>query len=255
LEHISPNKVWIGGSGVENHQELVDLAERKLAFMPTLEETSSTREQSEWLGGENRVSSEGNTTDMALCFKGASWTDADMVALQVVATLVGNSNAFHLSIRQPSTLRSWKNVVSQAAFVDSFSSVNYHFSDSGVFGLRASGQTSHAPQMAELLCQELNSLATTPVSDAELEAAKTTLTLRVLKGLELQENRLAETMKNLKTFGKVMHPEYASMIANVTASDVQNAVNRCLTSKPSFIAQGGDVARIQSLETLEGMLR
>ena len=223
--------------------------------MPTIEETSSTREVTEYLGGENRVTTEGNTTDMALCFKGASWTDADMVALQVASALVGSSNAFSLQIRRPSTLRSWKNVVSQAAFVDSFSSLNYHFTDSGLFGLRVSGQTSHAPQMAELLCQELSKLANEVAPDAELETAKTVLTLQVLKGLELQENRLAETLKNLKTFGRVVHPEYASMIANVTANDVKNAVSKALQTKPVFVAHGGDVARIQSLGNLEGLLK
>jgi len=223
--------------------------------MPTIEETSSTRELSEYIGGENRTSSEGNTTDMSMVFKGASWTDGDMIALQVASALIGSSNAFHLAIRRPSTLRSWKEVVSQAAFVDSLSAVNYHFSDSGLFGLRISGQTSHAPQMAEILAQQLNRLATEPVPETELEAAKTTLTLQVLKGLELKDTRLAETLKNLKTFGKVMHPEYASMIANVSANDVKDAVSRAVQSNMIFVAQGGDVSRVQSYETLQGLVR
>lgn len=95
------------------------------------------------MGGENRVGNTSNTTDLALVFQGASWTDSNMMALQVANALLGDSNAFRNQIRRPSQTRSWNKVLSQNGFVDSCSGINFNFSDSGLWGVRISGQSAN----------------------------------------------------------------------------------------------------------------
>merc|ERR1711957_1047953 len=101
-----------------------------------------------------------------------------------------------------SSLRSARNVTGVHNFVDSFGCINQHFSDSGLFGLRISGQSSNANELVEVLVKELKD----NVTDEELNGAKGTLKLKMLLGLEKQTDRLSETMQNLRTYGRVVHP-------------------------------------------------
>merc|ERR1712100_208574 len=118
-------------------------------------------------------------------------------------------------IKHSSSMRSAKNVTSVHNFVDSFGAVNYHFSDNGLFGLRVSGQSSNANDLVDVLANEFKALKDN-ISDEELTMAKNTLKLKMLRGLERPADRLAETLQNLRTYGRVIHPTYVSTIDSVT---------------------------------------
>ena len=145
IRNYTPDRIFVGGAGVENHAEFVELVQNKLSFIPHLGQSADPnfRPMAEYRGGEQRVASDGNTMDVSIAFQGACWTDAEVATLQVAAALVGSSNVFAEAIRNSSSLRAAKNVTHVHNFVDSFGAVNYHFSDSGLFGLRVSGQSAN----------------------------------------------------------------------------------------------------------------
>merc|ERR1711976_484588 len=93
------------------------------------------------------------------------------------------------------------------------------------------------------------------ITEEELNRAKNTLKLKVLLGLERQSDRLAETLQNLRTWGQVAHDGYLANIDGVTVAQVQNAVSRCLNSRPTYVAHGGDVGALPNLDTVQGLLR
>jgi len=256
IRNYTPDRIFVGGAGVENHDEFVELVQNKLSFIPHLGNTANPdyRPRAEYRGGEVRVGSDANTMDISLCFEGASWSDADLANLQVAAALVGNSNSFAEAIRHSSSLRSAKNVTSVHNFVDSFGAVNYHFSDSGLFGLRVSGQASNANDLVDVLVNEFQALRDN-VSDEELNQAKSTLKLKMMMGLERQTDRLSETLQNMRTYGRVIHPTYVSSINAVTAQDVKSAISKVMGSKVTFVAVGGDVGALPSLNDIESRLR
>lgn len=254
MSTVRPDRLWVAGAGVEDHHEFEDLVERKLSFMPSLDaQNNGDRTPSEYLGGDNRVGNESNTVDMSLIFQGANWTDKDMVALQVANALLGDANAFKLQTRHAPSNRSWNNVVSQNNYVDSFGGVNMCFSDNGLFGVRVSGMASHSNQLWDLAVNELRGLKDN-VGDAELHSAKQTLNVALRRGLERQSDSLAETLRNLKTFGSVRHQDYTNMVNEVTSDDVNRAVAKALSSNATFVAQGGNVERLPSSETLKNSL-
>merc|ERR1712048_239916 len=255
IRNITPDRIFVGGAGVENHEEFVELVNNKLSFIQGMNEASAEREASEYRGGQNMVGTQGNTTDIALLFEGASWRDQDHLdGLQVAAALIGNSNCFAEMVRNSSSLRAYNNVTSTHNFVDSFGSICSHFSDSGVFGLRISGQTANGADMVNILVEEMRAL-THNITKEELNQAKNTLKLKVLMGLERQSDRLAETMQNYRTWGQVVHTGYLNSIDSVTVAQVQNAVSRCLNSRPTYVAHGGDVGALPSLGEVQNMLR
>lgn len=256
IKNYTPDRIFVGGAGVENHEEFVEMVQNKLSFIPHLGNAADPnfRPMAQYRGGEQRIASDSNTMDIAVCFQGASWTDADVSALQIAATLVGNSNSFAEQTRSSSHLRSARNVTGVHNFVDSFGSINQHFSDSGLFGLRISGQSSNANELVDVLVNEFTALRDN-VTDDELRAAKGTLKLKMLMGLERQSDRLSETMQNIRTYGRVVHPSYVSTIESVTAQQVRDAVAKVMGTKVTFVAAGGDVGALLSLSELEAKLR
>ena len=93
--------------------------------------------------------------------------------------------------------------------------------------------------------RELQSLAS-GVSEDELAHAKSILRLQVLRGLEMPGDRLEESLRNLRTYGKVVHQDYLSWIDGVTTQDVTQAVSRLLDGQRTFVAFGGQVSSIRA---------
>lgn len=92
---------------------------------------------------------------------------------------------------------------------------------------------------------QLQSLAS-EVSESELQAAKNTLKVSVLRGLENPSDRLNETLRNINTFGRPVHGDYINWINNVTTSDVQNAITELISSTPTIVAQGAQASTLNT---------
>ena len=67
---------------------------------------------------------------------------------------------------------------------------------------------------------------------------------RILRGLEKPEDRLSESLRNLKTYGKIVHTDYLQWIDQVTTSDVEDCVSSILGQTPTVVAQGGQISRL-----------
>lgn len=93
LENITPNRIFVCGSGIESHQEFVDLVSDKLSYIPPLTDAlkTSKRARSEYTGGEVRNNSEDNSVSLGLFFEGVNWTSPDVPALLLANTLLNHS--------------------------------------------------------------------------------------------------------------------------------------------------------------------
>lgn len=71
--------------------------------------------------------------------------------------------------------------------------------------------------------------------------------IRILSGVEDPAYRLSETLKNLRTYGEVKHDQYLNWIDSVTAADVKSAVQAMLKTRPTLVANGGNVAVLTNI--------
>lgn len=144
LDNINPSRIFVGAAGIENHGEFVELVESKLGFIPAVDGNTKQREQSAYVGGDARTLTESNDIQFALVFESVNWKDSDMIALNVVNCLLGQAlpnakNAHGKGINS----RLNKNLSSKHAFIDTAHALNFHFSDSGIFGIYVSGAASN----------------------------------------------------------------------------------------------------------------
>ena len=241
MDNITPKKCLIVASGVRNHREYVDLVKERLGELLTVPEHLYTREKAEYIGGETRQWTETPNTSITLGFESVSWTDPDVAAFHVANTMLGSATAF--SSGGPGKgmyCRTVTNLMQNYDFVDSASSINSHFTDSGIFGLTVEGPGSHSADLMSVALDELNRLKD-PISDQELARAKNILKMNVLMAMERQDERLEEIARNFQTFGNLTFHQYCDRIDAVTSQQINNAMKKCLAGKPSMVVSGGAI--------------
>lgn len=139
-DHFTPERIYIAGAGIEDHQEFVDMVAKKFEQLELNTSKKLTREKSVYKGGELRIPRDEDMITVFLGFESVDWKHRDMTAFNVLNTLVGSSASF--STGGPGKgmwARATKRMMNKYQFVDAASSINLHFSDTGVYGLSVSG--------------------------------------------------------------------------------------------------------------------
>lgn len=118
-------------TGVENHQEFVDLVQEKM-FSTQLSTKGRDRSQAQYVGGEVRNLTESSNVHIAIAFEGASHRNS--LPLAIAETILGNNRRVG---------RIQKNILDKHAFVENVQSFSANYSDSGLFGLKIAGSAAH----------------------------------------------------------------------------------------------------------------
>ena len=184
MDNVTPKKSLIVASGVKNHKEYVDLVKERLGELLPVPEHEYKRTPSVYIGGEYRTWTETPQTNIMLAFESAPWASTNIPVYYLMNTILGSATSF--SSGAPGNgiySRAITNLVQKHNFVDGASSINAHFSDSGLFGLSIEGPSSHSPDLMHVLLEELNRLKE-PISDEELNRNKNILKMQILLSLE-----------------------------------------------------------------------
>jgi predicted Zn-dependent peptidase len=241
MDNVTPKKCLIVASGVKNHKEYVDLVKERLGELLPVPEHQYKRATSEYIGGEYRTWTESPQTNITLAFPSVPWSHEDVSAYYVMNTLIGSATSF--SSGGPGKgmyCRAITNLMQKHNFVDSASSINSHFSDSGLFGLTIEGPGSHSQELMSVAVEELNKLKQ-KISDEELNRAKNILKMNILMAMERQEDRLEEIARNYMTYGDLTFHQYLEKIDTVTSAQINKAAERVLSQKPTLLVTGGAI--------------
>lgn len=241
MDNVTPRKCLIVASGVNNHQEYVNLVKERLGEMLPVPEHNYTRAASEYIGGEYRTWTETPTTNITLAFESCPWSSSDVSAYYVMNQLIGQATAF--SSGGPGKgmhCRAVTNLMQKHNFVEGASAVNSHFTDSGLFGMSIEGPGSHSQELMNLLLGELNGLRES-IDEVELNRAKNILKMNILMAMEKTDDRLEEIARNFMTFGDLTFHQYCENIDNVTSAQINSLASKLLAGKPTLLVTGGAI--------------
>jgi processing peptidase subunit beta len=73
MDNITPKKCLIVASGVQNHQEYVDLVKERLGDLLPVPEQNFQRDKAKYIGGEYRQWTETPATSITLAFESVPW--------------------------------------------------------------------------------------------------------------------------------------------------------------------------------------
>jgi len=254
LDNINPSRIYVAAAGLEDHQEFVDLVEEKLGFIQAVKGGGKQREASKYVGGEIRNAIEGNHINVVLAFESVNWKHNDMITYNLISTLLGHTSIDAHTLGRGQNSRLIKNVAEKHHFVDYTHALNFHFSDSGLFGLHAQGAASNGKELVNALVTELKNL-TKPIPADELQRAKNVLKGNIAATLERQTDRIEEAVKNAKIFGGVYVDKYAGEVDKVTSEQINKAIADLLTKPITFAARGGNAYSLPSLEKIQNSLK
>ena len=243
------------GSGVKNHTEFVNLAKERLGELLPVPEHQYERTPAQYIGGEFRNWTETPNTSITVAFEGANWSSGDQPVFQVMASLLGSTDALRRGRAGHGTLaRAITHLGQQHSFVDRAHVTNAHFSDSGLFGLTVEGPGSHSQEIMEVLVEELNGLRDS-VSDEELVRAKNRLKMNILTELEHRGNRLEEIGRNYLAFGgDLTFHQYTDRVDAVTSSDINDLASKFLATKPTILVQGSAINVVPTITDVQKQL-
>ena len=215
-----PDNIVVTAAGNLSHNELVELAERYLGHL-----TGTKRQlilDKPTFTPVSKVCPK-ETEQVHLCLSAASVPqDApEIYAVHVLNNILGGG----ISSRLFQTIRE------ERGLAYSVYSYQTNYSDAGLFTVYAGTRPANAPQVLELILQNLADLKANGVSDEELVRAKEQLKGNLLLGLESSSSRMSRIGKMEITLGKyITVDEVVEKIDQVTADDLRNIINRLFGS-------------------------
>lgn len=152
---------------------------------------------------------------MDLCWHIPALTHPDMYALDVLEIILGHGKSSRL----------YKALKMKANLVHDFGAGAYALADPGLFSIEATLSPDMLNRSLEALAQEIRKLACKPVSQAELEKAKTIVEADFVFGMEDMSGQ-ARTLGFFQTMtGDMNHADlYLERLQEVTAPEVRRVV-------------------------------
>ncbi|MFH0883735.1 MAG: pitrilysin family protein [bacterium] len=220
--HYTPQRLVVVAAGALDHDELVEMVTKQLA-LPKVEKTR--RMINAPVIAERRFTRRKKIVQAHLCLgtRGLSYADKRRYAFFVLNTVLGAGMSSRLFQR----LRERHGL---AYTIYSFHEA-YH--DTGLFGVYAGLEEKQLERAQEMILQELNKLAETPLSRLELKRAKDQLKGGLTLGLENVSSRMNRLARMEIYLGRY-HPldDLLQGIDDVTAEDIQSLAVKLFSKEP-----------------------
>lgn len=206
---------------------------------------SNCTPKAKYYGGDVRKLKPLDATYVAVVGEGASYNDSQSAAFTVLQFLLGKGSSVKWGNGQGILEQS---ILKQNA-ADNFavSAVNYHYSDSGLFGFLLA---YNGKDVGSVLKTAVQSLKSPTVSESEVSRAKNQVIYSLVaaseSGAEVLENitNQATVTGQVKPFDKLI-----AAVQAVTVEDVKKAAGKVASSKLSLAAYG-DIATTPYLDDL-----
>lgn len=229
--HYTTGNVVIAATGNLHHQEVVDLAQRHFADLPTA--ALEKPEPGRYCGGEFRLQKELDQVHVVLGFPSVGYGDRDYYGVLLLSTLLGGGMSSRL----------FQEVREKRGLVYSIYSFSAPFLDGGLFGIYAGTGEEEARELVPVTLEELRKVQLETGPDAirqeELDRARAQLKSSLLMSLESTGSRCEQLARQLQVFGRIIPTaETVARINAVTLADVRRAAARMFRGSPTLTALG-----------------
>ncbi len=229
--HYTTGNVVIAAAGNLHHQQVVELAQRHFADLPTarLEQPEAGR----YLGGEFRKEKDLDQVHVVLGFPSVGYGDPDYYPVLLLSTLLGGGMSSRL----------FQEIREKRGLVYSIYSFSAPFLDGGLFGIYAGTGEDEARELVPVTLEELQKVQRDAGPDIvrqdELDRARAQLKSSLLMSLESTGSRCEQLARQLQVFGRLIPTaETVAKINAVTLDDVRRAAARLFRGKPTLTALG-----------------
>ncbi len=236
-QHYTPRNMVIAASGKLDHAEVVELAAKHFADLPTAE--AATPMPADYMGGEYRELRDLDQAHIVLGFSAPGYGEPDYYPAMLLSTLLGGGMSSRL----------FQEIRERRGLVYSIYSFTAPAVDGGLFGIYAGTGESEAAELMPVTLEELAKVQR-EVSEAELARARAQLKAGLLMSLESTGSRCEQLARQWQIFGRVIPAsETVAKIEAVTVDEVRAAAAKIFRQKPTLATIGpvGQVPKFSAI--------
>ena len=206
--HYTPARMILAAAGAVDHGRLVDAAEALFGGLGA--RAAPLQLAARFAGGERRELRDLEQVHMALAFPAPAWSDPDLYAAQIYATLMGGG----MSSRLFQTLREEAGLCYSV-----FAQASAH-EDTGILTLYAGTGAEDVAELAERTIAELRR-APGDITRAEVDRARAQMRAGLLMGQESPSARAERLARHLAIWDRV--PPIEEIVARIDAVGLTEA--------------------------------
>ncbi|KAI9892955.1 MAG: hypothetical protein M1814_000839 [Vezdaea aestivalis] len=254
--YTADRMVLVGAGGVP-HNQLVDLAEKHFASIPSQPINSSSsavaaaqKQQPDFVGSEVRIRDDTiPTANIAIAVEGVSWKDDDYFTGLVTQAIVGNwdramGNAPHLGSKLSVFIHKHQ-------LANSFMSFSTSYSDTGLWGIYlVTENVTRIDDLVHFALREWSRLSYN-VTQSEVERAKAQLKASLLLSLDGSTAVAEDIGRQIVTTGRRMGPEEIErVVGSITEKDVMAFAQKKLWDQDIAISAVGKIEGLLDLQRI-----
>ena len=226
-----PCSIVVAAAGAIEHQEIVALAEKRLAGLPNA--APATVVPAAYRGGETRLKRKLEQTHIVVAFEGRPIGAPDHDAAHVFAAAAGGGMSSRL----------FQEVREKRGLAYAIYAFHWDYSDAGLFGFYAGSADKDA---AEVVAASLDCLAEAAhrLDDREIRRTKAQMKVSILAAIESPGARAQQLARQMQIYGRPLSlDEMIARVEAISVDDVRKTGAAMLRSSPT-VATIGAVAKV-----------
>lgn len=237
-----PNMV-VAAAGAVDHKAVVAEAEKRFAsFNGPASPKSSPATFGK--GGTKVVRRDLEQAHLTLALEGVPQTDPSLFSLQTFTNILGGGMSSRL----------FQEVREKRGLCYSVYTFHAPYKDTGFFGLYTGTDPGDAPEMMDVIVDEINAAVET-LTDAEVSRAKAQMKASLLMALESCGSRAEQLARHVMVYGRPLTPD--ELIVKIDAVSVESARDAGRTllarSRPAVVALGEGRGLKAAVQRAEGL--
>jgi len=197
-------------------------------------------------GGSRVIHRDLEQAHLTLALEGVPQSDLSLFSLQVFSNILGGGMSSRL----------FQEVREKRGLCYSIYTFHAAFSDTGFFGLYTGTDPADAPEMMEVIVDEMNNAVET-LTEQEIARSKAQMKAGLLMGLESCSTRAEQMARHILAYGRPLPvDELVARIDAVSVETTRNAARGLLTrSRPAIVALGEGRGLDTAVSHAEGLAR
>ncbi|MCR6733281.1 MAG: insulinase family protein [Afipia sp.] len=243
--HYRGPDMVVAAAGAVDHQQVVAEAERRFE---SFDSTPAPKPAPAMFGkgGTRVIHRDLEQAHLTLALEGVPQSDLSLFSLQVFTNILGGGMSSRL----------FQEVREKRGLCYSIYTFHAAYSDTGFFGLYTGTDPSDAPEMVDVIVDEMNNAVET-LTEAEIARSKAQMKAGLLMGLESCSTRAEQMARHILAYGRPLtSEELVARIDAVTVESTRNAARGLLSrSRPAVVALGSGRGLGTAVSVAEGLAR
>lgn len=226
--HYRGPEMVVAAAGAVDHKSVVAEVEQRFASF-AVEPAPKPVPAMFGKGGSRVIHRDLEQAHLTLAMEGVPQSDLSLFSVQVFSNILGGGMSSRL----------FQEVREKRGLCYSIYTFHAPYSDTGFFGLYTGTDPSDAPEMMEVIVDEINNAVET-LTEAEIARAKAQMKAGLLMALESCSARAEQMARHILAYGRPLTAEeLVARIDAVSVESTRNAARGLLSrSRPAVVALG-----------------